>query len=138
MLKWIILIIVVVALYFNFRTEESRKNFFSKFKSTQSLIAENKTAAYEKIDQLTKDGNIVKTNPAIEAIFVDENWWTTLSKEQKIYDSMLFAIYMANEGNKTQFNLKIMNGNGKKQFGSYTTYEGYKDYDAFDFGKLSK
>lgn len=73
MLKWIILIIVVVALYSHFRTEESRKNLL-QIQINTAFIAENKTAAYEKIDQLTKDGNIVKTNPGILVIFVDENW----------------------------------------------------------------
>lgn len=58
-----------------------------------------------------------------------------LFKEQKIYDSMLLQFIWQNEANSLNL-LKIMNGNGEKQFGSYTTYEGYKDYDAFDFGNL--
>ncbi len=137
-MKWIFLIIIAVAVYFNFRTEEARTNFFAKFKSAETLIASNKETAYQRVEALAKDKKVLGVKPSIQAIEIDESWWTSLDKNQKKYHALLFAVYMASETKSTTFDLKIMNSNSSQQLGSYRNFEGYKDYDQFDFGKLSK
>ena len=135
-MKFFLILIALVGIFFTFRTEESRKSFIAKFKSQKKIIEVNQRKAYEVIPPLQSNKVITYFNLNTNMVNVDAGWWKSLPKENKENMALLLAVYVATENKMNKLELRIFSGD--TQLGTFYGYEGYKDYVPVDFDKFNK
>ena len=109
-MKFFLILIALVGIFFTFRTEESRKSFIAKFKSQKKIIEVNQTKAYEVFPPLQSNKVITYFNLNTNMVNVDAGWWKSLPKENKENMALLLAVYVATENKMNKLELRIFSG----------------------------